>query len=117
MSDAMASSTARHDRRCLVVRSAGALDPSAHIGEARAMVGRLDQLVHRAMEMVTPRLIFALVVATVFVGLVATPATAAQVNLSSCPATVPAGGQFVGEILIDVGATPLGAYSVTLTYD
>src|ERR1051326_5496063 len=57
------------------------------------------------------------VVATLLVGIVARPAAGAQVSLSSCPATVQAGGGVVGEITIDVGQTPLGAYSVTLTYD
>src|SRR5215468_10951321 len=43
-------------------------------------------------------------------------AHAAQVTLD-CPGPAPAGGQFVGEVFVDVGTTPLGAYGITLTYD
>src|SRR5207247_6890117 len=41
---------------------------------------------------------------------------AAQATLS-CPATAQAGQQFTIEIAIDVGTTPLGAYSIAVTYD
>src|SRR5213083_3428691 len=41
---------------------------------------------------------------------------AAQAALG-CPGTVQAGDQFVTEVTIDVGTTPLGAYGITLTYD
>ena len=48
--------------------------------------------------------------------LVATASYAAQATLS-CPATAQAGQQFTIEIAIDVGTTPLGAYSIAVTYD
>ena len=41
---------------------------------------------------------------------------AAQATLR-CPATAQAGQQFTIEIAIDVGTTPLGAYSIAATYD
>jgi len=41
---------------------------------------------------------------------------AAQATLG-CPATAQAGQQFTIEIAIDVGTTPLGAYSIAVTYD
>src|SRR5439155_1035566 len=41
---------------------------------------------------------------------------AAQAALG-CPGTVQAGAQFVTEVTIDVGTTPLGAYSIAVTYD
>src|SRR5881296_1303438 len=41
---------------------------------------------------------------------------AAQATLG-CPGTVQAGAQFVTEVTIGVGTTPLGSYGVTLTYD
>src|SRR5438067_74844 len=41
---------------------------------------------------------------------------AAQATLG-CPATVQAGAQFVTEVAINVGTTPLGAYSIVVTYD
>src|SRR5438093_3359544 len=41
---------------------------------------------------------------------------AAQATLG-CPATVQAGAQFVTEVTIDVGTTPLGAYEIAVTYD
>ena len=41
---------------------------------------------------------------------------AAQATLS-CPATAQAGQQFTIEVAIDVGTTPLGAYSIAVTYD
>ena len=34
-----------------------------------------------------------------------------------CPGAVPVGQQLATEITVDVGTTPLGAYSVTVTYD
>src|SRR2546425_533784 len=40
----------------------------------------------------------------------------AQASLG-CPATVQAGQQLTIEIAIDVGTTPLGAYSIAVTYD
>ena len=42
---------------------------------------------------------------------------AAQAALVCPPGTVQAGDQFVTEVTIDVGTTPLGSYGVTLTYD
>src|SRR5213594_1004721 len=41
---------------------------------------------------------------------------AAQATLG-CPATAQAGQQFTIEVAIDVGTTPLGAYSIAVTYD
>ena len=41
---------------------------------------------------------------------------AAQATLG-CPATAQAGQQFTIEITVDVGTTPLGAYSITVAYD
>src|SRR2546422_11562538 len=41
---------------------------------------------------------------------------AAQATLG-CPAMVQAGQQFTTEVTIDVGATPLGGYSIVVTYD
>src|SRR2546427_2095817 len=41
---------------------------------------------------------------------------AAQATLS-CPAMAQAGQQFTIEVAIDVGTTPLGAYSIAVTYD
>ena len=41
---------------------------------------------------------------------------AAEVTLG-CPATVRAGQQLTVEVTVDVGTTPLGASSITLTYD
>src|SRR5437899_1924767 len=41
---------------------------------------------------------------------------AAQATLG-CPATAQAGQQFTIEVAIDVGTTPLGAYSTAVTYD
>src|SRR3989442_3268677 len=41
---------------------------------------------------------------------------AAQETLG-CPARVQAGQQFTIEVAIDVGTTPLGAYSIAVTYD
>src|SRR5438132_834177 len=41
---------------------------------------------------------------------------AAQATLG-CPAMVQAGQQFTTEVTIDVGTTPLGGYSIVVTYD
>src|SRR3989454_9016733 len=41
---------------------------------------------------------------------------AAQATLG-CPATAQAGQRFTIEVAIDVGTTPLGAYSIAVTYD
>src|SRR3989442_6942594 len=57
-----------------------------------------------------------LALATIAAAFVPSRAGAAQASLS-CPGTVAAGGQFMTELVIDVGTTPLGAYGVTLTYD
>ena len=57
-----------------------------------------------------------LMMATATQGLLPAAAAAAQVTLS-CPAMAQAGAQFVTEVTIDVGTTPLGSYGITLTYD
>src|SRR5881397_785905 len=52
-------------------------------------------------------------VATAFIPSLSQAAEAAL----GCPGTVQAGAQFVTEVTIGVGTTPLGSYGVTLTYD
>src|SRR5437016_1955322 len=46
----------------------------------------------------------------------ATTSYAAQATLS-CPRVVRAGQQFTAELTVDVSTTPLGAYSLTITFD
>jgi hypothetical protein len=48
--------------------------------------------------------------------LTGTASHAAQAALG-CPGTVPTGAQLATEITVDVGTIPLGAYSLTVTYD
>src|SRR5262245_52956489 len=48
--------------------------------------------------------------------LVAARGHAAEAHLG-CPARTVPGGQFTAELLIDVGAPPHGAFSVTVSYD
>jgi len=45
-----------------------------------------------------------------------TASHAAQATLG-CPGTVQTGEQLATGITVDVGTTPLGAYSLTVTYD
>jgi len=45
-----------------------------------------------------------------------TASYAAQATLS-CPGTAQSGRQLATEVIFDIGAVPLGAYSLTLTYD
>src|SRR6266566_5220386 len=54
--------------------------------------------------------------ASVATAFIPAPSQAAQAALG-CPGTVQTGAQFVTEVTVDVGTTPLGSYSITLTYD
>ena len=55
-------------------------------------------------------------VASVATAFIPSLSHAAQAALG-CPGTVQAGAQFVTEVTIDVGTTPLGAYEIAVTYD
>lgn len=57
------------------------------------------------------------IIVPLLVALLAVRSGAAVVAIA-CPATPPAqGDQFISEVSIDVGTTPLGAYTVEITYD
>src|SRR5262245_37857901 len=50
-------------------------------------------------------------------GLVTSNASHAAQATLRCPATVQVGEELTTEVTVDVGTTPLGAYSLTATYD
>src|SRR5438046_8411280 len=54
--------------------------------------------------------------ASVATAFIPAPSQAAQAALG-CPGTVQTGAQFVTEVTVDVGTTPLGSYSIAVTYD